>query len=160
VSTTRFADAVAALLAVYRAASGLAGVPVYDGPQPTSAADQDFIIVGHDATMAADGTLEATALAGIFLQDWTDFEEQREERGSVNCLIVSQSGDSSDIAGRRGRAAVLLAAAEDAAAAQGGQAASKLTFDGTTDGRFITRQGAAGVAVMCAYRVSYSAPWG
>ena len=75
----------------------------------------------------------------------------------MNCLVVSQTGDTADTAGRRARVQVLLAAAEDAAAAA---AAPHLTFDGTTDGRFIVRQTAAGVAVMCAYRVSYSAPWG
>ncbi len=155
-STTRFADAVAALLAAYAAAPALAGIPVYDGPDPTSAADPDFIIVGHDASMAADGTLQGTALAGTFTQAWTDFDQQREEQGSISCLVVSQTGDSSDTAGRRARAAALLAAAEDAAAAGG---ATHLTFDGTTDGRFITQQ-EAGVAVLCAYRVSYSAPWG
>lgn len=155
-STTRFTDAVNALLAAYQAAAGLAGVPVYDGAQPSSAADQDFMIVGHDATMAADGTLETTALTGTYLQDWETFDTGRGERGSVNCLIVSQTGDTSDLPGRRARVKTLLAAAEDAAAAA---VVTDLTFDGTSDGRFIVRQGMAGVAVMCAYRVSYSAPW-
>jgi hypothetical protein len=156
VSTTRFADAVAALLAAYQNASGLSGVPVYDGPSPSMAADLDFIVVGHDASLASDGSLQGDALAGIYLQDWTDMTSGREERGSVNCVIVSQTGDSGDTAGRRARAAVLLAACEDAAASA---SASHLTFDGTTDGRFIYRQGIAGVAVLAAYRVSYSAPW-
>ena len=156
-STTRFTDAITALLAAYTTAPSLAGVPVYDGPQPTFAADPDFIIVGHDATMAADGSLEATALAGIYLQEWADTTTGEQERGSVNCLIVSQTGDTTDMPGRRARVKVLLAAAEDAAAAA---IVTHLTFDGTTDGRFIVKQGAAGVAVMCAYRVSYSAPWG
>lgn len=157
-STTRFTDAVAALLAAYQAAAalGAAGVPVYDGPQITSAADLDYIIVGHDATTVADGTLQATALAGNYLQEWETFEVGRGERGSVNCLIVCQSGDPTDLPGRRARIKTLLAAAEDAAAAA---IVTDLTFDGTTDGRFITRQGTAGVALMCAYRVSYSAPW-
>ena len=156
-STTRFTAAVTALTAAYQAAAGLAGVPVYDGPQPTGAADPDFLIVGHDATMGPDSTLESTALAGTFLQNWADTTTGRDETGSVNCLIVAQSGDVADVAGRRARAAALLAAAEDAAAAA---VVSHLTFDGVSDGRFITRQSAAGVAVICAYRVTYSAPWG
>jgi hypothetical protein len=156
VSTTRFADAVTALLAAYQGAPALSGVPVYDGAQPSGAADQDFIIVGHDGTIAADGTLEATALAGTYAQNWADFPGERDETGSVNCLIVSQTGDAGDVAGRRARVRVLLAAAEDAAAAA---VVSHLTFDGTTDGRWIYRQAAGGVVVMCAYRVSYSAPW-
>lgn len=156
-STTRFTDAFAALLAAYQNAAALAGVPVYDSDVITSASDPDFIVVGHDGTMAADGTLESTALAGNYLQDWTDMTTGRDERGSVNCLIVSQTGDVTDLPGRRARVKVLLAAAEDAAAAA---TPSHLTFDGTTDGRFVTRQGMAGVAILCAYRVSYSAPWG
>lgn len=156
-SATRFADAVTALLAAYTAAPALAGVPVYDGAQPSGAADTDFVIVGHDGTMAADGTLEATALAGNYAQDWADTTTGREEQGTVNCLIVSQSGDAADLPGRRARVTVLLAAAEDAAAAA---VVTHLTFDGTTDGRFIYRQSQGGVAVMCACRVSYSAPWG
>jgi hypothetical protein len=52
---------------------------------------------------------------------------------------------------------VLVAAAEDAAAAA---VVAHLTFDGTSDGRYIYRQSAAGAAVLCAYRVTYSAPWG
>ena len=155
-SVTRFTDAVAALLAAYQGAAGLAGVPVYDGAQPSGAADPDFVIVGHDGTMAADGTLEATALAGTYLQQWADTTTGRDETGSVTCLIVSQTGDAGDVAGRRARVKVLLAAAEDAAAAA---VVSHLTLDGTTDGRFIYRQSAGGVVVMCAYRVSYSAPW-
>lgn len=156
-SVTRFADAVTALLAAYNAAAALAGVPVYDGAQPSGAADTDFILVGHDGSIAADGTLEATALAGIYAQNWADSTDGREETGSVNCLIVSQTGDTSDLPGRRARVKVLLAAAEDAAAAA---VVAHLTFDGSTDGRFIYRQSAGGAVVMCAYRVSYSAPWG
>jgi hypothetical protein len=156
VSTTRFTDAITALLAAYNAAPALTGVPVYDGAQLSGAADTDFVIVGHDGTIAADGTLEATALAGTYTQQWADTTTGRDETGSVNCLIVSQTGDAADIAGRRARVKVLLAAAEDAATAA---VVSHLTFDGTTDGRFIYRQSAGGVVVMCAYRVSYSAPW-
>lgn len=155
-STTRFTDAITALLAAYQAAAGLAGVPVYDGAQPSGAADTDFLIVGHDGTIAPDGTLQATALAGTYQQLWADTTTGQDETGSVNCLIVSQTGDAADVSGRRARVKVLLAAAEDAAAAA---AVSHLTFDGTTDGRFIYMSG-AGVVVLCAYRVAYSAPWG
>ena len=156
-SVTRWADAVTALLTAYTTAPQLAGVPVYDGPPVTAAVDPDFVIVGHDAATGPDGALAATALAGIYLQQWADTTTGQDETGSVNCLIVSQTGDTADLPGRRARVKVLLAAAEDAAAAA---QVSHLTFDGTTDGRFIPRQSAAGVAVLCAYRVSYSAPWG
>jgi hypothetical protein len=84
VSVTRFADAVTALLAAYNAAAGLAGVPVYDGAQSSGAADQDYIVVGHDGTSTADGTLEATALAGTYAQNWADQTTGQDETGSVN----------------------------------------------------------------------------
>ena len=155
-STTRFTDAITALLAAYATAPALAGVPVYDGAQPSGAADTDFLIVGHDGTLAADGTLADTAAAGTFTQAWADTTTGRDENGSVSCVAVSQSGDPADTAGRRARVKVLLAAAEDAAAAA---QPAHLTFDGTSDGRFVNLFG-AGVAVICAYRVSYSAPWG
>lgn len=155
-STTRFTDAVEALLAAYHAVLDPDGIPVYDGRQLTAASDPDFVIVGHDASAGPGGDLQATALAGNYLQAWSDFGE-REERGSINCLIMSQTGDTGDMAGRRARVTAMLAAAEDAAAGAG---AAHLTFDGTADGRFIYRRNLAGIAVMCAYRVAYSAPWG
>lgn len=156
-SVTRFADAVTALLAAYNAAPALEGVPVYDGVQVTGAADPDFIVVGHDGTLAADGTLQPTALAGTYVQRWADTTTGQEENGTVNCLVISQTGDAADTAGRRARASALLAAAEDAALAAD---VPHLTFDGTADGRFTCRQSASGLAVICAYRVAYSAPWG
>ena len=154
----RFTDAVAGLVAAYQAAPALAGVPVSDRMDYTIPdRAPDFIIVGHDATTTSGGVLQADALAGIFLREWSDTTTGRDETGSVNCLIACQSADVGAVAACSTRAAALLGAAEDAALAA---AVSHLTFDGTTDGRFITRQGTAGLAVICAYRVSYSAPWG
>ena len=154
----RFTDAVAALVAAYQAAPALAGIPVSDRMDYTIPdRSPDFIIVGHDATTTSGGVLQADALAGTFLREWSDTTTGRDETGSVNCLIACQSPDVGAVAACSTRAAALLTAAEDAAmAAQ----VAHLTFDGTTDGRFITRQGTAGLAVICAYRVSYSAPWG
>ena len=156
-STTRFTDAVTALLAAYAAAVPLAGIPVYDGAQPSGAVDPAFIIVGHDGSMGADGILQATALAGNYLQSWADTTDGRQENGYIQCLAVSQTGEVAGLADCRTQVTQLVAAAEDAAAAGG---AAQLTFDGTSDGRFIYRQSASGAAVMCAYRVTYSAPWG
>jgi hypothetical protein len=157
VSTTRFAAAVTALLAAYTAAAPLAGIPVYDGAQVSGASDPKFIIVGHDGTIAADGTLTATAPAGNYVQAWADTTTGREENGWINCVAVTQTGEAAGLADCRTGTDALLAAAEDAAAAGG---APHLTFDGTTDGRIIYRQGPNGAAVICAYRVTYSAPWG
>ena len=155
-STTRFGDAVAALLAAYQAAPALAGVPVSDGVQPSALAAADFVIVGHDASMDGDGILQPAALTGTYTQDVAYFPDVSEERGSVNVVIASQTPDTTAVAACRARVTALVAACEDAADAA---SAPHLKFDGTTDGRFITRQGAGGLAVICAYRVAYSAPW-
>jgi hypothetical protein len=156
-STARFTDAVTALLAAYAAAAPLAGIPVYDGASVSGASDPKFIIVGHDGTIAADGTLSPTAPAGNYVQAWADSTSGREENGWVNCVAVSQTGEAAGLADCRTGTDALLTAAEDAASGGG---AAHLTFDGTSDGRFIYRQGPNGAAVICAYRVTYSAPWG
>lgn len=155
-STIRFADAAAALVTALQAAAALAGIPVYDGIVVTDAPDLEFIIVGHDGTTEADGTLTGTALGGTYNQRWTDSDSPREEDGSINLLVVSQTGDSADLPGRRARCQALMAAVEDAAAANGGHLTTGLTFDGVTDGRFLYRQTGAGAAVMHAFRLSYS----
>lgn len=156
-STSRFTDAVTALLAAYAAAAPLAGIPVYDGAQPVGAFDVKFIVVGHDGTIAADGTLAATAPAGNYVQAWADTTTGREENGFINCVAVCQTGEVNGLGDSRTGVDALLTATEDAA---NGGGAAHLTFDGTSDGRFIYRQGPNGAAVMCAYRVTYSAPWG
>lgn len=160
-STTRFSDAITGLLAAYQAAPALAGITVYDGIEAQAASSPTFVVVGHDGTLEADGTLTPDALAGTYTQRWIDTGSPREEDGYINCVLVCQTGDATDTAGRRAQAATLLAALEDAAAASGGFAGgvTHMTFDGTTDGRWIYRQSLAGVAVIVAYRVSYSTAW-
>lgn len=156
-SVTRFADAISALLAAYTAAPALNGIPVYDGAQPTMAADTLFVIIGHDGTVDGAGSLQGTALAGTYAQAWSDLDTGMDETGVIQCLIVAQSGDPADMPGHRARVTALLAACEDAALAA---RPSHLTFDGSSDGRFVYVQSSAGAACMCAYRVTYSAPWG
>ena len=156
-SVTRFGDAVAALITAYQAAAALDGVPVSDGVQPTAVSAADFVIVGHDGSTDGDGILQAAATAGTYAQDLAYFPNVSEERGTVNVLVASQSPDITAVAACRARVTTLVAACEDAADTA---TAQDLAFDGTTDGRFLTRQGAGGLAVMCAYRVAYSAPWG
>lgn len=158
---TRFNDAVLALTAAYTAAAGLSGVPVYDSVQAMTGSDPDFIITGHDGTLEADGTLAPDALAGTYLQSNLEMTGVRQETGYINCVLACQSGDAGDTAGRRARASILLSAAEDAAAVTGGfpAAAPGVMFDGTSDGRWITRQSLGGTAVLVAYRVAYSTEW-
>lgn len=159
-SATRFSDAVAALIAAYTAAPALSGIPVYDGLVPQVKDDQQCVVVGHDGTLEADGTLVPDVLAGNFSQDWIE-TGARQETGFVNCVIVCQSGDAGALGTLRAQATGLLEAAEDASDANGGFAGglTDMTFDGTANGRWIYRQSLAGAAVMVAYRVSYSTEW-
>lgn len=158
-SATRFGDAATALAAAYAAAPALAGIPVYDGMQPQAASDAACVIVGHDGTLEADGTLAADVVAGNFAQQWTQMGA-RQESGLVSCVLICQSGATA-LAALRTQAAALLAALEDAADAGGGFAGglSGMTFDATANGRWIYRQASGGAAVMVAYRVSYSTEW-
>ena len=158
-SFTRWSDAVTALLAAYSAAPALSGVPVYDGIAPQSFSDPACVIVGHDGTIEADGTLVPDALAGIWNQAWV-YSGARQETGTVNCVLICQSGDTS-LTGLRAQAAALMDALEDAADAGGGYAGglAGMTFDATANGRWVYRQSAAGAAVLVAYRVSYSTEW-
>jgi len=162
-SATRFNDALLSLLAAYQAAPALSGIPVYDGPVVTGAADPDFIVVGHSGALGPDGTLAPDVSAGTFTQGDLVMPGVREEKGLVACVIVSQTGDAADIPGRRQRATDLLAAAEDAAAAHGGypqdDRGAGLMFDGTASGQFTSRLSQGGAAVILAYRVSYSSGW-
>jgi hypothetical protein len=159
VSATRFSAAAAALIAAYTAAPALAGIPVYDGIQPQAASDLACVIVGHDGTLEADGTLAADVLAGNFAQQWIEMGA-RQETGLVNCALICQSGGTA-LGSLRAQAAALLEALEDAADANGGKAGglTDMTFDATAGGRWIYRQSLAGAAVIVAYRVSYSTEW-
>ncbi len=157
VSTVRFSDAVSALAAAFQSAAPLAGVTVADGPSPTAAADQDFIIVGHDGTLDPDGALSGVTQGGTLTQQWLDFPAVREETGLIHCVAVSQIGDGGDLPGRRARAQALMQACENAAAAAG--IVSGLQFDGTQDAVVVYRQGGQGCAVVIAFTVAYSTGW-
>jgi hypothetical protein len=158
VPATRFGDAVTALAAAYTASVALAGVPVYDGDTVTARADQDFIITGHDGSIDNTGALASVAPAGEVTQEWMSLAPPaRDEKGSIHCVAVSQTGDAADIPGRRARVQVLLDACEDAAT--GAQDAAGIMFDGTIQATFVYRQNTQGCAVMCAFTVGYSSPW-
>lgn len=157
-STTRFDDTVKALISLYEAAPAVS-VPVYDGPQVMTASDPAYVVVGHDGTLTADGSLSPNVQAGNFTQSDLEMPGIRQETGFVACVLVCQTGDSADVPGQRARASGLLTAAEDAIAANGGYTGTGIMFAGTSDGRWLYRQTASGIAVLLAYRVSYSTGW-
>jgi len=156
----RFNDAALALIACYGTAPGLSGVPAYDTVQAVSFTDPDFVVIGHDGSLAADGTLSSSPVGGSFTQQDV-VEGMRQETGYVNCVVISQTGDVAGMAARRQRASDLLQAAEDAALANGGYQSPGfpgLMFEGTSDGRWIPWL-VQGDAVIVAYRVYYSTGW-
>lgn len=159
-SATRFDAAVTALVAAYTAAQAQSGIPVYDGIQAQAASDAVCVIVGHDGSLEADGTLAPDVLAGNFAQQWIEMGT-RQETGFVNCVLICQSGDAAALGALRAQASALLEVLEDAADAGGGFAGglTDMTFDATANGRWIYRQALGGAAVMVAYRVSYSSEW-
>jgi len=156
-STIRFSDAVTALLAALTAAVPLAGVTIADGPNPTAAADPDFIIVGHDGSLDADGALSGITQAGSLTQAWLEFRAVKDENGHIHCVAVSQTGDAADIPARRARAQALVAACEDAALAAG--VVSGLQFEGTEDAAVAYRQLGQGLAVIIPFTIGYTTQW-
>jgi hypothetical protein len=157
VSTIRFSDAVTALLAAFAASAPLAGVTVADGPSPTAAADPDFIIVGHDGSLDADGALSGITQAGTLTQAWLEFPRTKDETGHVHCVAVSQTGDAADLPARRARAQALVAACEDAALAAG--VVGGLQFEGTEDAAVAYRQLGQGAAVIIPFTIGYTTQW-
>lgn len=156
-STIRFSDAVTALLAALTSAAPLAGVTIADGPSPTAAADSDFIIVGHDGSLDADGALSGITTAGSLTQAWLEFRALKDETGHIHCVAVSQTGDATDLPARRARAQALVAACEDAALAAG--VVGGLQFEGTEDAAIAYRQLGQGLAVMIPFTIGYTTQW-
>lgn len=156
-STIRFSDAVTALLAACAAAAPLAGVPVADGPSPAAAQAADFIIVGHDGTLDANGALSEVTTAGTLTQSWLEFPAVKAEAGHIRCVAVSQTGDSPDLPARRARAQVLVAACEAAAIAAG--VTGGIQFEGTESAAVAYRQTGQGVAVLIPFTVGYTTGW-
>jgi hypothetical protein len=160
VSTVRFSDAVTALIAAFAAAPALTGVTVDDGVRITGEPDDDFIVVGHDGSLEADGSLSHETGAGTWTQSPLEFEDVRQESGAVNCVAISQTGDTGDLAGRRARVQVLVAACEDAATALQPTATGGIIFDGGDDqGAMRYRQVDRGAVAMITFTIGYSTQW-
>jgi hypothetical protein len=157
VSGASLGAAMAALTAALQASPGLSGATV-TGNAPSAASDPDFVVVGHDGTMEADGSLAETTQAGTFASEFitSGNPPEQEETGTVNMVAVSQTGDTADLANRVTRAQQLLAAVDDATTdLRSGQ----IVFDGPGGGTLVTRQDARGCAAILAFTVTYSAPW-
>lgn len=110
VATSAVPRAIAALLTILRAAPGLSGVEVIDGPPARDMSDQDLLAIGWspDGDQAAE-TQQDFASAGA---------RTRNEDFVITSWIDTWSGDS-DMSVCRLRAFELLAVIEDAIRATG-----------------------------------------
>ena len=104
-ATSRVPAAVAALLAILRAAPALTGVRIVDGPEAVNLTDRDRVHVGWQPGGEAAVALEQSfASAGARTRD-EDFQ--------IACYAESRAGDK-DMALRRTRVFELVGAVETA----------------------------------------------
>ncbi|MEU4348306.1 hypothetical protein [Streptomyces sp. NPDC023838] len=103
--TSRVPAAVDALLATLRAAPGLAGVRIVDGPTAVNVTDRDLIFVGWQPTAEAAVSLnQSFASAGA---------RTRDEAFDISCYAESRAGDK-DMALRRARVFAMVGEVEAA----------------------------------------------
>ncbi|MEU0716838.1 hypothetical protein ABZ498_06605 [Streptomyces lavendulocolor] len=106
-ATSAVPAAIDALLTIFRAAPGLAGVTIIDGPPVQDMSGRDFLAVGWSLANEASTAAEAS-------QDFANAgARNRNEDFAITGWLESWTGDK-DIAPRRTRAYELLAAVEDA----------------------------------------------
>lgn len=156
--TALLGDAMAALTAAFQASAALTGVTITQGDAPSAAGDPEFVVVGHDGSLAADGSLAEFTVSGSFTTDFVTSGSPpgQLETGRVNVVAVAQSGDATALAGRITRAQELLAACD---AACTDVTSGTIVFDSAGSGRLVTRQASAGCAAILAFVITYSGPW-
>jgi len=156
-TTGRLGDAMAALTTAYTNAAALTGVTI-SGNVATAAADPDFLVIGHDGSLDSGGALSPITEAGNFDAEFitTGSPAGQLETGNINVTAVSQTGDTADLPARISRVEALYAACDDAST---DLAVSGIVFDGPGAGRVVTRQTDQGCAAICAFTVTYTAPW-
>ena len=157
-STPRLGAAMAALTAAFKASAALPGITITEGNAPSAAGDPEFIIVGHDGTLEADGSLAEFTTSGTFTSQFVAEGQPplAQEDGSVNVVAVSQTGDQGDLPGRITEAQRLLSACDDAAK---DLHSGDIVFDNAVTGRLLARQSAQGCAALLAFTITYSSPW-
>jgi hypothetical protein len=163
-ATIRLSDALTAVYDALVAAleptpAGQPGLTIDLGLNPSAAADELFIIVGHDGTLNPDGSLSEAAEAGTLNTKFTAMGDPplQQEDGVLHVVVVAQTGDSTDLAGRIAEAQTLLEGCNDACADL--KVGADLRIDSAGDARLYTRQSVAGCAAEFAFSFTYSAPW-
>lgn len=157
---TYLSDAIAAAYTALSAAGGLSGVRVEQGQQPSAEYASEFVIVGHDGSYDPDGSLAEFTEAGSFITQFVydGAPPGQQETGTVSCVVVTQSGDATDLAGPVTRAEELLGACTSALTDLHVNG-NEIVFDQATRGRLVTRQGSQGCGAMYSFDIGYSAPW-
>lgn len=84
---TRVPDVIDALLAVWAAAPGLAGITVVDGPLVTNDPLHEAVYVGYDGDPEGEGQAADSA------QEWAAIgQKKRDEVVQVTCAVVVWNG--------------------------------------------------------------------
>lgn len=142
--------AVDALVSILRAAAGLSGVSVVDGPPTGDQADADYVYVGWQP--GSDTSVEMS-------QDFAHIGARaRDEHFDILCAVDAWTGDT-DVATRRARAFELLAEVEDALRATDA-APQAPTLNGTvlwahlTQASLMQQHTAQGVQVVIGFRIT------
>ena len=81
-------ELIDALVGAFRAASGLPGVEVTDGPQVTDSAASDWLLVGFD------GSPDGESPAASTTQSWADMSTRRGEQIALTVALVASRGDT------------------------------------------------------------------
>lgn len=103
---SRVPELIDALVSRWRAAEGLAGVEVTDGPQVTDSAALDWVLVGFDGDAGGD------YIAASASQDWSGMSTRRGERIALTVGVVAARGDT-DVKAARDRVYALARVLED-----------------------------------------------
>lgn len=119
--TSRVPAALAALLAILRAAPALAEVRIVDGPESTNATERDMILVGWQPDGEAAVVLEQSYAGAV--------ARTRDEVFTIGCYAEARRGDK-DMAVTRGRVFDLVGAVETALRATN-EAPEAPTLNGT-----------------------------
>lgn len=104
-STSRVPAAMAALLALCRSATSLAGVAIHDGGPVTDLSETDQVFIGWSPD---DGA------AATFVQDFASAGARRRDEDFTIIGYAESRGGDTDLSARRVRVFALLAAVEDA----------------------------------------------
>jgi hypothetical protein len=88
-ATTAFPNLVDAIVTALRSAASLTGVTIYDGIEIDSSDPTNWISIGHD------GTEDGEVIAATVRNEYKALgAKSMFENGSINCTLVSWTGDT------------------------------------------------------------------